>query len=137
VIRSGEISPFGRYFLTLGAFFYEEYRPKFTLICSRFGLLFVLKIPKFDQIFRLAKVHIYYGSILGDIWTKLGTFFRQISGHTRSQRAVLSKVLTLQFVPTYFSLKTGLSKNCPQEQAFQIGRIFAPQLFLNSNVIPG
>jgi hypothetical protein len=72
VTRLVEISPFGRYFLALGAFFSEKYRPndlgaiffkknrpKFTLISSRFGLLFDLKFPNFDQIFIWAEVLIY------------------------------------------------------------------------------
>jgi hypothetical protein len=71
VTRLGKISPFGQYFLALGAFFSEKYRPndlgacflknrpKFTLISSRFGQLFVLKIPYFDQKFIWAKVLIY------------------------------------------------------------------------------
>jgi hypothetical protein len=39
----------------LGEFFSKN-RPKFTLISSRFGLLFVLKFPNFDRIFLWAKV---------------------------------------------------------------------------------
>jgi hypothetical protein len=46
------------------------------------GHLFYLKFPNFDQICLWAKVLIYYGSIFGDIWTKLGAFFSQTSGHT-------------------------------------------------------
>jgi hypothetical protein len=65
----------GDIFLELGAFFTEKYRPKFTLISSRFGQLFVVKFPNFDQKFVWAKVLIYQGSILGDIMTKLGAFF--------------------------------------------------------------
>jgi hypothetical protein len=71
VTRLGEISPFGRNFLALGAFFSKKYRPndlgaffsknrpKFTLISARFGLLFDFKFSNFDQIFLWAKVLIY------------------------------------------------------------------------------
>jgi hypothetical protein len=52
----GEISPLGRYLLVLGAFFSEKYRPKFTFICSRLGLLFVLKFPNCQQKFCLGKI---------------------------------------------------------------------------------
>jgi hypothetical protein len=49
--------------------------PKFTFISSKFGLLFDIKLPNFDQIFLWAKVLNYKGSILGDIWAKLGALF--------------------------------------------------------------
>jgi hypothetical protein len=55
--------------------FLSKNRPKFTIISSTFGLLFVLKFPNVDQIFLWAKVLIYQGSLLGDIWTNLGAFF--------------------------------------------------------------
>jgi hypothetical protein len=45
VTRLGEISPFGRYFLALGAFFSDKYRPKIHLKISRFWLVFCHKIP--------------------------------------------------------------------------------------------
>jgi hypothetical protein len=63
VTRLGKISPFGRNFLALGAFFlknvaqmiwekfFSKKSPEIHLISSRFGLLFVLKFPNFDQKF--------------------------------------------------------------------------------------
>jgi hypothetical protein len=45
-------------FFALGAFFQED-RPKFTLVRSKFGLLFVLNFPHFGQKFLWSKFLIY------------------------------------------------------------------------------
>jgi hypothetical protein len=45
------------------------------IISARFGLLFVLKFPNYDQKFVWAKVLIYQCFILGAFGTKLGAFF--------------------------------------------------------------
>jgi hypothetical protein len=72
----------------LGAFCSEKFRPnnlaatknrsKYTLISSRFGLLFLLKWPNFDQKFLWARVFIYQGSIFGRYLEKLGVFFTKL-----------------------------------------------------------
>jgi hypothetical protein len=77
VARLGEISPFGRYVLALGAFFSEKYRPKFILISTKFELHFVLKLSHFDKKFLWAKV-LHFGRYLD----KIGRFFHKASDHT-------------------------------------------------------
>jgi hypothetical protein len=86
VTRTGEISLFGRYIVWPWAHFFlknisqmvlaqflSKNRPRITLISTRFGLLFVLNsLILARNLFGQKFLFTRYGSLLGDVWTKLG-----------------------------------------------------------------
>jgi hypothetical protein len=91
VARLGEISPFGRIFLYLGAFFQNNSSRNVKLyIC---GYFLSLNSQNFDQYFFRAKVFIKYARLhLGDIWPKLGDIWPKIGRYLAKIGRYLAKI---------------------------------------------
>jgi hypothetical protein len=76
-------------------------------------LLFVLKVPNFDQKFHWEKVFIYFGSILGDFFDKIGRFFtKRLVTLTKTKNRMFLNVNLQKYFTAFASTVTEMLRHC-------------------------